>query len=109
MNKLIKLVSRIGCCKSTQFLTKSCFNPNICFTNNHNLGLASIEHFSVQPINLTLYENVIPVYIGYKGSDKYLSYSRDKFQPVITNRVYQNGDDYKYVTVDNNGKILTIN
>lgn len=55
---------------------------------------------------------LLPVYIGYKNGFRYLSYSDKEFKPVIHNRLYKhiidNVAEYKYVTVDTNGKIISI-
>jgi len=108
MNKLIKLIKRNECCKGTRFLTRSCYNPNICFNANHNLGLASYEIYINQPVDGIGNTYVIPIYIGYVGSDRYLSYSITEYQPVSQNRVYRNGSIYKYIEVNENGKILNV-
>lgn len=117
MSKLLDLVKRNKCCKNTVLTLKSCQHKDICFTDNHNFGLASIEDYPTIPNNLTGGTYVLPVYLGYSNNpnlpyERYLSYSKTQYIPIGVNKIYKfidgNNIIYRYIQVAIDGRILSI-
>jgi hypothetical protein len=111
---LIKVLhDSLESCKTfDMFIYKNCNYKDVCFTTNHNLGYYSdvaINSFedAVANFNLVAYSDLI--YLADIDNEIYVSRS-ENYNPVVTRRITKQITEdfiiYRYLKVDQKGKLL---